>query len=74
MAASQTKKPAGYRLVKTCALVFWPSSDMRCKHRSSHLLVRDAVLQGSPLFALKNALEAGFGTFCDQIRKPAGHW
>ena len=74
MADSQTEKPAVYRLVKTSSLVFLPSTDTRCKHRSSHLLVWDAVLQGNPLFALKNALKAGFGTFCDQIRKPAGHW
>ena len=27
MAASQTEKPAGYRVVKTSSLVFWPSTD-----------------------------------------------
>ena len=37
MAASQTKKPAVYRLVKTCSLVFWPSTDTPCKRRQSHL-------------------------------------
>ena len=26
MAARQTIKPAGYRLVKTCSLLFWPST------------------------------------------------
>ena len=48
MAASQTKKPAGYRLGKTCSLFFWPSTDMRDKRRQSHLLVWDAVLQAHP--------------------------
>ena len=42
MAASQTKKPAGYRLVKTCSLFFWPSTDTRDKRRQSHLLVKQA--------------------------------
>ena len=37
MAASQTKKPAGYRLGKTCSLFFWPSTDTRGKRRQSHL-------------------------------------
>ena len=37
MAASQTKKPAGYRLVNTCSLVFWPSTDTRDKRRQSNL-------------------------------------
>ena len=48
MGASQTKKPAGYRLGKTCSLFFWPSTDMRDKRRQSHLLVWDAVLQAHP--------------------------
>ena len=37
MAASQTKKPAGYRLLKTCSKFFWPSADMPGKRRQSHL-------------------------------------
>ena len=37
MAASQTKKPAGYRLVKTCSMFFWPSTDTPGKRRQSHL-------------------------------------
>ena len=37
MAARQTIKPAGYRLVKTCSLLFWPSTDMPGKRRQSHL-------------------------------------
>ena len=48
MAASQTKKPAGYRLGKACSLFFWPSTDMRDKLRQSHLLVWDTVLQAHP--------------------------
>ena len=44
-AANQTEQPAGYRLVKTCSLFFWPSTDTRDEHRQSHLLVWDAVLQ-----------------------------
>ena len=48
MAASQTKKSAGYRLGKTCSLFFWPSTDTRDKLRQSHLLVWDAVLQAHP--------------------------
>ena len=48
MAASQTKKPAGYRLGKTCSLFFWPSTDMQDKRRQSHLLVWDAVLKAHP--------------------------
>ena len=36
MAASQTKQPAGYRLVKTCSLFFWPSTDTRDERRQSH--------------------------------------
>ena len=48
MAASQTKNPAGYRLDKTCSLLFWPSTDTRDKLRQSHLLVLDAVLQAHP--------------------------
>ena len=37
MAARQTIKPAGYRLVKICSLLFWPSTDMLGKRRQSHL-------------------------------------
>ena len=37
MAASQTKKPAGYRLDKTCSMFFWPSTDTPGKRRQSHL-------------------------------------
>ena len=37
MAASQTKKPAGYRLDKTCSLFFWSSTDKRGKRWQSHL-------------------------------------
>ena len=37
MAASQIKIPAGYRLVKSCSLFFWPSTDTRDKRRQSHL-------------------------------------
>ena len=59
MAASQTKKPAGYRLGKTCSLFFWPSTDIDWvklaifwpstdKRQQSHLLVWDAVLQAHP--------------------------
>ena len=33
LAARQTIKPAGYRLVKTCSLLFWPSTDMPGKCR-----------------------------------------
>ena len=47
MAASQTKKPAVYRLGKTCSLFFWPSTDMRDKRRQSHLLVW-LVVQAHP--------------------------
>ena len=72
MAASQTENHAGYRLVKTSSLVFWPSTDTGCKHRASHLLVWDAVLQAHPSFALKNAPEAGFGTFCGHFKKTCG--
>ena len=48
MGASQTKKPAGYRLNKTGSVFFWPSTDARDKRRQSHLLVWDAVLQAHP--------------------------
>ena len=37
MAASQTIKPAGYQLVKTCSLLFWLSNYTRGKRRQSHL-------------------------------------
>ena len=57
MAASQTEKPARYRLVKTSSQVFWPSTDTRCKHRSSHLLVWDAVLQAHPHWHCKTHLK-----------------
>ena len=53
MAASHTKNPAGYRLVKTCSLSFWPSTDTRDKRRQSHLLEWDAVLQAHPLICIE---------------------
>ena len=65
MAASQTKKPAGYRLGKSCSLFFWPSTDTRDKLRQSHLLVLDAVLQAYPSYLhRKKASEACLGAFC----------
>ena len=45
---AKLKKTAGYRLVKTCSLFVWPSTDTRDKRQQSHLLVWDAVLQAHP--------------------------
>ena len=69
MAANQTKKPAGYRLVKTCSMLFWPSTDTPGKRRQSHLYVWDAVLQAHPLICIeKQAPEASLGALCGQTR------
>ena len=65
MAASQTKQPAGYRLVESCSLVFWSSTDTRGKRRQSHLYEWDAdvVLQAhlSHLHCKKNLKQAYVG-------------
>ena len=60
-----TKKPAGFRLVKTCSLFFWPSTDTREKRRQSLLLVWDAVHQAHPLICIekKNTLKQAWVRF-----------
>ena len=73
MAASQTKIPAGYRLVKTCSLFFWPSTGTREKRRQFVSMGRRPSSPPLP-FALKKAPEAGLGALFGQTRCPAGHW
>ena len=65
MAAKQTIKPAGYRLVKTCSLLFWPSTDMPCKRRQSHFCKYGTpFFKHSPLICIeKKGPEAGLGAF-----------
>ena len=69
MAASQTKQPAGYLLVKSCSLVFWSSTDTRGKRRQSHLYERDAdvVLQAHlSHLQCKKTLKQAYVRFVDE--------
>ena len=70
MADSQTKQPAGYRLVKSCSLVFWSSTDTRGKRRQSHLYEwdADAFLQAhlSHLHCKKKPLKQAYVRFVDE--------
>ena len=74
MAASQTKKPAGIDWVK---LVLCSSSRrLTCKTSVGNPICKYGTpfFKPTPSFALKKALEAGLDAFCDQTRRPAGHW
>ena len=73
IAASQTKKPAGYRLVNT-----WLISDILAVDRQASTIqfVNMGRSSSIPTFslALKKAPESYLGALCGQKRKPAGQW